>query len=53
MTQPEAIKMLKEEKEIVCLDQQAYTMFLALGLALMYQGVWPIAKLIKPREEGR
>lgn len=48
MTEKEAIKLLKEEKEIQALDLNAYTMFLALGLALLHQGVYPIAKVLAP-----
>jgi hypothetical protein len=47
MTQKEAIKMLKKEKEIVALEPQSYALFLSLGLALLHQGVFPIAKVSK------
>lgn len=47
MTQKEAIKMLKKEKEIVALELQSYALFLSLGLALLHQGVFPIAKVSK------
>jgi hypothetical protein len=47
MTQKEAIELLKTEKEIVALNAGAYAQFLALGLGLLYQGVYPIAKVVK------
>jgi len=47
MKQKEAIKMLKSEKEIVALDFKSYALFLALGLALLHKGVYPIAKVKK------
>lgn len=47
MTQPEAIEMLKTEKEIIALEPKSYALFLALGLALLHQGVYPIAKVVK------
>lgn len=45
MDQKTAVKLLKSEKEIVALDAQSYALFLALGLALLHQGVYPIAKV--------
>ena len=47
MKEKDAIKMLKKEKEIIALNEGAYTMFLALGLALLYNGTNPIAKITK------
>jgi hypothetical protein len=45
MKQEEAIQLLRTEKEIVALDTQSCQMFLALGLAMLYQGEYPIAKV--------
>lgn len=47
MTQKEAIKMMKKEKEIVALDMQSYTLFLSIGLYLLEHGVYPVAKVVK------
>lgn len=47
MTQKDAIKMLKTESEITALDHASYALFLALGLALLHKGVYPIAKITK------
>jgi hypothetical protein len=47
MTQEEAIDMLKTEQEVIALDPKAHALFLALGLALLHQGIYPIAKVVK------
>jgi len=47
MTEKEAIKLLKKEKEVVALEPQSYALFLSLGLALLHKGVFPIAKVVK------
>jgi hypothetical protein len=47
MTDKEAIRMLKKEKEITALDMASYQLFLALGLALLHRGIYPIAKIVK------
>ena len=47
MTEKEAIKMLKTEKEIVCLDQKSHVLFLCLGMRLLSTTMKPVAKLIK------
>lgn len=41
----EARKLLKEEKEIICLDQTSYIFYNMIGLDMSLKGIYPLAKL--------
>lgn len=47
MTEKQAVKMLKTEKEIVCLNPASQAVFSALALNLLYRGVSVKAKLVQ------
>lgn len=47
MTRAEAVKMLKSEKEIVCLDLASYVLCCALAIELLSKG-HNVAKVTKP-----
>lgn len=47
MTRKDAIKLMKTQREVIAINEGAYLLFLALGLSLLYKGVYPIAKVTK------